>query len=136
MGRTAVALLRLAALVLAGRRSGSDERLLFVLLTDNRLLRVSADGEVLTRTRLGGAPSNPSYGGLLAASPDRRTVFALVRGKRQQVAAIGSDGSVRERYGRGADGGLVFVALDAGKVDRSVPLAENPADVLALAGGR
>jgi hypothetical protein len=98
MCRTAAALLVAAALVLGGCRSDSDERALFVLLADNRLLRVSADGDVLARTRLGGAPSNPSYGGLLAATPNGRTVYALARGKRQHVAAIDSDGALRERY--------------------------------------
>jgi len=42
----------------------------------------------------------------------------------------------RDPSGRGADGALVFVDLDAGKVQRSVPLAEDPGDVLALARAR
>lgn len=87
------------ALALAGCRSDSPKGTLFVLLTDNRLLRVSDDGEVLTRARLGPAPGSfPSYGTLLAASPDRHTVYALVRGKRPQVAAIDGDGGVPENY--------------------------------------
>ena len=72
---------------------------LFVLLTDNQLLRLSEDGEVLSRTRLAAAPGTfPSYGSLLAASPDRHTVYALVRGKAQQVAAIDRDGAGRESH--------------------------------------
>jgi hypothetical protein len=85
-------------LAIAGCRSGADQRTLFVLLTDNQLLRVSRDGEVLTRARLGSAPRFSSYGGQLAASPDRRTVYALVRGQRQHVAAIDRDGAVRKRH--------------------------------------
>jgi hypothetical protein len=87
------------ALVIAGCRSDADERTLFVLLTDNRLLRVSEDGELLTRTRLAPAPRGfPSYGGLLAASPDRSTIYALVRGTRQELASVDRDGVVRERH--------------------------------------
>jgi hypothetical protein len=96
--RRAVAWFGVAALALAGCRSGSDEPPLYVLLTDNRLLRVTAAGDVLTHTRLGPAPANPSYGGLLSGSPDRQTVYALVRGKRQHVSAIDGDGAVLERY--------------------------------------
>jgi hypothetical protein len=83
------------ALALAGCGADSEQRTLFVLLTDNHLLRVSENGEVKTRVRLGAAPGmHPSYGGLLAASPDRETVYALVRGKQQKVAAIAVDGTV------------------------------------------
>jgi hypothetical protein len=89
-----------AAVVLAlgGCSSGGDDGGLFVLLTDNQLLRTADDGDVLSRTRLAPDPGTASYGGLLAASPDRRTVYALVRGDRQHVAAIDRDGAVLDRW--------------------------------------
>jgi hypothetical protein len=37
----------------------------------------------------------------------------------------------RDPYGRGTDAGLVFVDLQAGKIERSLPLPEDPADLLA-----
>lgn len=86
------------ALALAGCGGGSKERTLFVLLTDSRLLRVSEDGEVLSRVRLGPAPEFASYGSLLAASPNGRTVYALARGKPQRVVAVDRDGTVAARH--------------------------------------
>jgi hypothetical protein len=85
--------------LLAGCGSDSEEPALFVLLSDNVLLRMSEDGEVLSRTRLGPEPGgSPSYGDLIAASRDRRTVYALVHGKTQHVAAVDREGASRETY--------------------------------------
>ena len=86
------------ALTVAACSSGSEDRTLFVLLTDNRLLRLSEQGEVLTRVRLGPPPAFASYGSLLAASPDERRVYALVRGKPQRVVAFERSGAVAGRY--------------------------------------
>lgn len=82
------------AVALTGCRAGSEERTLFVLLTDNQLLRMSEDGEVRSRIRLGPAPEFASYGSLLEASPEGDVVYALVRGKRQRVAVLDRGGSV------------------------------------------
>ncbi|MGH3071282.1 MAG: hypothetical protein ACRDNB_03295 [Gaiellaceae bacterium] len=93
-------LLGLAALVvlLSGCRSDQDESTLFVLLTDNRLLRVSGQGEVLSRTRLAPAADTfASFGNLLDAGPDGGTVYALARGARQRVVVIDADGIVVDR---------------------------------------
>jgi hypothetical protein len=95
--RCRVAVLALIALALAGCQGGSEERTIFVLLTDNRLLRVSEDGEVLSRVRLAAAPEFASYGSLLAASPHGETVYALVRGQRQRVFAFDRGGSITAR---------------------------------------
>jgi hypothetical protein len=90
--------LAIVALALAGCQGESEERALFVLLNDNRLLRVSDDGDVLSRVRLGPRPEFASYGSLLGASPDADTVYALVRGPRQQIVALHPDGSVDARH--------------------------------------
>lgn len=81
------------ALAVAGCGGGSEERALFVLLTDNRLLRISETGEVLSRARLGPAPKSASYGSLLAASPEG-DVYALVRGTRQRVVELDASGAL------------------------------------------
>jgi len=149
------AALLLLAVAGCGGSASDERRLLLVLLTDNQLLRVSADGEVLTRTRLGRAPASSSYGGLLAAGPDRRTVYALVRGKRQQIAAIDHDGGARERYdlprgvtwrrlGVGSRSGRLYVAgnvagsrrNELGHVELSVRLLVLSPDGEALAHER
>jgi len=112
-----------AAVILGGCSSGVEERTLFVLLTDNRLLRVSEDGAVLSRVRLGAMPEFASYGSLLASSSDGETIYALVRGKRQHVAAIDRDGLVVQRYALprdmtwrrlavGPESGRIYVAGD------------------------
>ena len=94
-------LLGFVALVLglAACQSGSDERTLFVLLTDNRLLRISEQGDVLTSVRLGPAPEFALV--RLAGWPRARTsveVYALVRGKQQRVVSFERGGAVADRY--------------------------------------
>jgi hypothetical protein len=112
----------------AGCGSGSEERpATLVLLTDNRLLRVSADGDVLTRTRLGDAPASASVGGLLAAGPDRRRIYAVVRGKRQQVVAIDGAGAVLERHR--LPRGVTWRRLAVGPTTGRLYLAGNVAGV-------
>ena len=74
---------------------GGSERgggALYVLLADHRLVVLSADRHVLARTRLGPAPAGlPSFGGLLAVSPDRRIVYArpLVLGFASSLVVLG-----------------------------------------------
>lgn len=88
---------------------------LYVLLTDNTLIRVSASGTVVTRTSLGRPPGgSPSFGGLLARSRDGRTVYALVHGPRQHIGAVvaGTTG-VRARIALPA--GIVFRRLAVGE---------------------
>lgn len=112
-------------LALAGCGSDADERTLFILLTDNRLLRMSGEGEVLTRARLGPAPAVSSYGSLLAAGSDRRAVYALVRGKRQQVAVIDRAGAVLDRHD--LPGGVTWRRLAVGPRTGRLYLAGNVA---------
>lgn len=54
---------------------------------------------MLSRTKLGRAPGDfPSFGGLLASSPNGRTVYALVRGEPAHIAAVvARTGRVRAR---------------------------------------
>jgi hypothetical protein len=119
-----------AALALGGCASGGETRTLFVLLTDNRLLRVSADGEVLTRVRLGAAPAFASYGSLLASADDGERIYALVRGKGQHIAEIDRDGRLVQshalprdvtwrRLAVGPESGRIFLAGDVAGVRRN-----------------
>jgi hypothetical protein len=92
------------AVAVVGCASGADEeRSMFVLLTDNRLLRVSDEGKVLSRVRLGTAPEFASYGSLLALSSEGKTVYALVRGAQQQLVALDLDGEVVRTHALPAD---------------------------------
>jgi hypothetical protein len=108
------------AAALAGCAGGAEERSLYVLLTDNQLLRLSEDGAILSRRRLGAPPTSfPTYGSLLAASPDGETVYALLRAPRPSIAAIEGDavsrlrlppGTMWRRLAVGPETGRIYVA--------------------------
>jgi hypothetical protein len=116
-----------AALLLAvpGAAGAAEAGTVYTLLTDNTLMRVSGSGRVLSRTTLGRAPEDfPSFGDLLARSPNGRTVYALVRGRDAQVAAVvARTGGVRARMKLPA--GIVFRRLTVGERTGRIYLAGN-----------
>lgn len=84
-------------LALASCGSGSGERTLFVLLTDNWLLRVSAESDVLTRTPSGRRAGESVAWWAAGRESGSQTIYALVRGSGRHVAAIDAGGAVRAR---------------------------------------
>jgi hypothetical protein len=77
--------------------------------------------------------------GLARVPLERGRSHLLVRDACGDTATLLDDSTLvlggrwnRDPYGRGSDARLLFVDLEAGKVQRSVRLPEDPADVLAL----
>jgi hypothetical protein len=76
--------------------------------------------------------------GLARVPLERGSSGVLLRDACGDTAALLDDATFvvgrrrnRDPYGRGTDAGLVFVDLQAGKIERSLPLPEDPADLLA-----